>query len=66
MKSCLQSNGSLKKLKLYQPFYELLAHDSNVTQTLQELTRGPIALISSYDPQTSNPIALDPLTTVVP
>ncbi|CAI9276616.1 unnamed protein product [Lactuca saligna] len=38
VKSCLKSNGSLKKLKLYHLFDELQGYESNVAQTLRELS----------------------------
>lgn len=43
VKSCIQNNGSLKKLKLYQLFDELQGHKSNVAHTLRELSGGPLA-----------------------
>ncbi|CAI9270835.1 unnamed protein product [Lactuca saligna] len=53
MKSCLQSNGSLKNLELYQLFDELQGHESNVAQTLRELSGGPLALNSTSSPSIS-------------
>ncbi|XP_023770935.1 uncharacterized protein LOC111919603 [Lactuca sativa] len=44
VKSRLQSNSSLNKLKLYQLFDELQGHESNVAQTIRELSGGPLAL----------------------
>ncbi|XP_052622527.1 polygalacturonate 4-alpha-galacturonosyltransferase-like [Lactuca sativa] len=61
-----KSNGSLKKLKLYQLFDELQGHESNVAQTLREFSGGPIALVSSFDPHVSNPSASDPFKSVIP
>ena len=49
MKSCLQSNGSLKKLKLYQLFDEIQGHESKIAQTIRELSGGPLAIVSSFD-----------------
>ena len=48
MKSCLQSNGSLKKLMLYQLFDELQGHESNVAQTIRELSSDPSKPIIPY------------------
>ena len=53
-------------MKLYQLFDELQGHESNVAQTLYELTGGRLALVSSYDPQTPNLTVSDPFIVVVP
>ena len=56
----------MKNLKLYQLFNEIQGHESNVAQTLRELTGGPLAPVSSYDPQTPNPAISDPFSDVIP
>ncbi|XP_052622501.1 uncharacterized protein LOC128127835 [Lactuca sativa] len=66
VKSCLQSNGSLKKLKLYQLFDELQGHESNVAQTIRELSGGPLTLVSSFDVTIPNPSAPEPYKPAVP
>lgn len=47
VKSCLQSNGSLNMLTLFQLFDELRGLESNSTQTLKEISGGTDALVSS-------------------
>ena len=54
VKFYLQSNGSQKKLKLYQLFDELQGHESNVSQTLRQLSGGPISLVSTVNPLLPN------------
>ena len=53
-------------LKLYQLFDELQGHESNVAETLRELSGSPIALVISFEPSVPNPSILDPLKSVVP
>ena len=66
VKSCLQSNGSLKKLKPYQLFNELQGHESNVAQMIRELSGGPLALVSSFESNISNSSTSDPFKPIVP
>lgn len=47
--SCLQSNGSLNKLTIFQLFDELQGHESNVAQTLRELSGGPLDLVRTIN-----------------
>lgn len=47
IKLYLYSNGYLKKPKLYQFIDELQGHESNVSQTLRQLSGGPLALVCS-------------------
>lgn len=65
VKSCLQSNGSLKKLKLYQLFDELQGHESNIVQTIRELSGGPLACVSSFEPTIPNLSTSDPCKPIV-
>lgn len=64
--SCLQSNGSMKKLKLYQFFDELQGHECNVAQTLRELSGGPLALARSVNPLIPNLYVSDPYGIILP
>lgn len=64
VKSCLQSNGSLKKMKLFQIFDEMQGHESNNSQMLRELSGGPLALVSSVNPLILNPSILDPFGSI--
>ncbi|XP_052621758.1 uncharacterized protein LOC128127334 [Lactuca sativa] len=66
VKSCLQSNVSLKKLKLYQLFDELQGHESNVAQTIRELSGGPLTLVSSSESIIPNTLAPEPYKPMVP
>ena len=50
VKSCLQSNGSLRRLTIFQLFDELQGHESHVKQGLLELGIGGHALIGGYIP----------------
>lgn len=66
VKSCLQSNGSLQKLKLYQLFDKLQGNESNIARTLRELSGGPLALISSNHPMLLNLIVSGPFGAAPP
>nr|KAJ0197101.1 hypothetical protein LSAT_V11C700370380 [Lactuca sativa] len=44
----------------------LQRHESNVAQTLRELSGGPLALVSSFDPQVSNPSVSNPFKVFIP
>lgn len=66
LKSYIQSNGSLKKLKIYHLFDEIQGHESNVAQTLRELPGGSFALVSTVDPLIMNPIVSDPFKVIPP
>lgn len=50
IKSCLQNYGSLKKLTIFQLFSEFQRNESNLAQTIIELSKGPLALISTINP----------------
>ena len=50
VKSCLQSNGSLRRLTIFQLFDELQGHESHVKQGLLEQGIGGHALIGGFIP----------------
>ena len=53
-------------MKLYQLFDELQGHESNVAQTIRELSGGPLALVSSFESSIPNPPAPEPYKPTVP